>query len=184
MRDGRAIEAARTALDGHTVVLLMGKAGAAKSTLAGAILRQCAESGRGICWASALRLAVVRAESRLGEEPKEIEDANDADVTVVDDLGSEAMTAQSAIVDVIHARHDGQAPLVVTTGLDRAQLGARYGGGVTRRLFEGANVIDVAFRSFANMKNASRSSITGCKGSGTRRRCWTGCLSSPGLWRR
>jgi len=46
----------------------------------------------------------------------------------------------------VHARHDSQKPLIVTSGLDRRDLGTRYGGGVGRRLLEGACVVELTCR--------------------------------------
>lgn len=144
--DQRAISLVETALDHHTVVLLLGVAGAGKSTLAAHMLTRAAKAGRSVWWSPALKLAQARAEARLGTEPEDVRRAIRADVVVVDDLGQEAVSTWSAVVDVIHGRHDAGRPLVVTTGLQKRALAERYGGGTGRRLMERALSIDVAAR--------------------------------------
>lgn len=147
--DQRAVDQARTAHEHHRVLVLMGVPGSGKSTLAAATLAAWAEAGRSIAWAPALRLAHARAEARLGEEPEEVKRAIRANLLVVDDLGQEPLVTTSAVVDVIHARHDADRPIIVTTGVQRRVLAERYGGGTARRLLEHALVVEMQARRHA-----------------------------------
>lgn len=67
--------------------------------------------------------------------------AKEAGVLMLDEIGREDERQRQTIVEIIHARHDAERPTWITTGLVRADLGGRYGGGVLRRLFEDAVVI-------------------------------------------
>lgn len=144
--DQRAIDQARAALEHHNVLVFMGVPGSGKSTLAAAVLAAQAEAGRTIAWAPALRLAHARAEARLGDEPEEIRRAIRSNVVCIDDLGQEPVVTTSAVVDVVHARHDAERPIIVTTGVQRRVLAERYGGGTARRLLEQALVIEMQVR--------------------------------------
>jgi hypothetical protein len=57
-----------------------------------------------------------------------------AAVLVVDDLGLEPENAAPALADLLISRCDREQQTLVTTSLDRAQFGARYGEGAIRRM--------------------------------------------------
>ena len=91
----------------------------------------------------AFGIANARANVELGREAPDVVDALRATVLVIDDLGAEDPRAlRSAIPDVLHKRHrDPRLTTIVTTGLGESELGKLYGGGLVRRLFEGAVLI-------------------------------------------
>lgn len=136
------------------LVLLVGPAGAGKTSLAAAMLRtrvSAAEPGPGrvafgrerILFAPACRLAQARIEPP--DPPDLVRRAMTTDLLVIDDLGSpRSEPLSSPIPDIISERHDWLRPLWVTTYLDPQALGERYGAGVARRLYERAIVIDCA----------------------------------------
>ena len=153
----RAIESASRATDAHSVVI-MGAAGAGKTSLATALLvdrvnhnltstaqRSPALSARqspaGI-FTNTFEIAKARREHRLGEgEAHAVAIAISARILLLDELGSESDGNNTAVAELIHARHEQDLPTIFTTPFTAQQLAARYGDGVARRVFENAVVI-------------------------------------------
>lgn len=139
----RAIELAKTALSAPSVVLV-GDAGSGKSSLAVAMLRAHAERGdRGI-FVDSRALVRARVAHRMGEgEADLVSRAMRAPVLVLDELGAEIGkgTAESVVAEVIHERHAWQRRTIYTTPFTAADLTARYGAGIVRRIVEGADLI-------------------------------------------
>jgi hypothetical protein len=157
VRSPEAIRATREAIRGELrSMVFAGPGGAGKSTLASAAIGQVmADALRRrplrvptLRWTSAIDLGLARSRHRLGSEqdPEAIVEAIEADVLVLDDLGAEPARDHDAIAQVIHGRHDADRPLWTTTGLTSAELAARYGGGIARRVTEGAVIIHCAHR--------------------------------------
>lgn len=125
----------RRVLGAHRVVL-GGGAGAGKTSLAVACLRERLPHGR---FVSALRLGTARIQHPAGDgEAPLVTLAMTAALLVVDDVGAEQHTATSAVRDVIWRRHEEGLPTWITTGLLSADLEARYGDGFKRRVLEHA----------------------------------------------
>jgi DNA replication protein DnaC len=145
VKDPTAIAKARDAAEGKLDrAVLTGPAGRGKTTLAVAMAVEIATRRNVVPYfASAIELATARGKESLGHEPELVECAMGADLCVIDDLGADKLTPQSAVVDVIHARHARMRPTIVTTGFGVEEIAARYGDGIARRVFEGAVVIDV-----------------------------------------
>lgn len=150
VRSDVARSRAAKALDARALIA-EGPAGSGKSTLVCAMLgaraRRLIGEGRrwhGAMFVSAIDLGRSRSVSRLGEEPEIVLDAMRAKVLVIDDLGAESPRDSEPIVQVIHARHDAEAPTWITTGITAEEIATRYGGGIARRIYEGAIVIDCA----------------------------------------
>ena len=146
VRDAKAIALARAVSRSKLErVLLLGKPGVGKSTLAACIARDLAYARKlGDCrWIDAHTLAGARPTAPLGAEATEVELALEADLLVIDDLGSERVIASSAVPEVIFSRHANLQPTIVTCGFGFDAIEARYGGGILRRLTEGAAVIEV-----------------------------------------
>lgn len=137
--DKRAIAAATAAIErGASWVVLRGPAGIGKTTLAVAILRRFAhlvdEPG---FFCDGVELSVARSQARLGQEPAVVHNALTARAVVVDDIGMESWTHQSAVTDVIAQRYKSfKLRTIVTTGLDDEAIAKRYGAGIARRLLE------------------------------------------------
>jgi Mrp family chromosome partitioning ATPase len=133
-------------------VVFFGDAGVGKTTLAVALLRALAESA--ITTTTFDRDEDVRAmvprfyfasAHRLGTagvavhgDPDAIRTAMRARVLLLDDLGSERSIPSNPIPDVIAERHAEDRVTWVTTGLSAKEIVDRYGGGVARRVLEGA----------------------------------------------
>jgi DNA replication protein DnaC len=140
VRDCRAIDVARSAVDAERVALL-GPSGAGKTVLGTCLLRAWADRSVRVLFADAISVAQARANHGLGAEPTLVVSAMRKPVLLLDDLGLDKPIFNSAVIDVLFSRHQNQLRTIVTSGFDQAQLGERYGDGIARRIFEGATVI-------------------------------------------
>lgn len=131
-------------------LVLMGGAGAGKTSLAvamfGAWLRTHRDPSARVAEAFGLALERQRHPLGTGEAPG-VAAAMSASLLVLDDLGSEQANRSEAIADVLFARHNADLPTWVTTWLSDAELAQRYGGGVARRILEGAKVQRLGVKS-------------------------------------
>lgn len=126
-------------------VVLIGPAGCGKTSLAAAMMRQYLQNAPNYSahFSRAWRLGLARARHSLGDgEPPEVQAALRADLSVLDDLGSERQNATNAVPDVIFERHAEGKPLWVTTAMSQDEMSSRYGDGIARRVWEGARIID------------------------------------------
>lgn len=148
VRDRRAVLAARALTVGRTDrIVLVGNAGSGKTSLACCILRTLMARGVASRFVTAGDLAVARRHAALGLEAPEVDRALDAEVLLIDDLGeNDPITAHSAVGHVIHTRHARELATVITTARTSDELDAKYGSGITRRMFEGAKRVEVALR--------------------------------------
>jgi hypothetical protein len=128
-------------------VAFLGPPGSGKSSLAAAMFRLVARAELdtkrllGMRWVSSHKLAKARAGQPLGEgESPLVEMALDASVLVLDELGGEDPRYASAVGEVLFERHAQALPTWVTTGVGNKEIATRYGGGIARRVFEGAAV--------------------------------------------
>lgn len=125
-------------------LVVLGGAGAGKSSLAVAGLREL-EDGGGF-YVSALTLAAAPAQHGLGRGVAAlVTRAIEARVTAIDDVGGpEHRTTPNGVIDVVWERHAKRRPTwIVCLPKDRYQLAALYGDGFARRVFERALVIDL-----------------------------------------
>lgn len=138
-----AIDTARVAIDEIRVVL-MGPAGVGKTSLAAAMLRaRYVLRGGAIAFEPSWELATARSRHALGAgEPDVVRRALDAEIFVLDDLGTEKANPSSAVDDIVFARHWGARATWVTTSKSIEEIKERYGDGIARRVFEGAAIID------------------------------------------
>jgi DNA replication protein DnaC len=137
------------ALIGRPNIVLVGPAGSGKTSLAIAMLRQAIESvpvtRRRRCtqrFTSAYALNKARSMHPLGEgEAPLVAAAMNSELLVIDDLGAEIDRHGTAVSEVIYERHNDELPTWVTTGFSPKELADRYGGGIARRVFEGATPV-------------------------------------------
>lgn len=162
-RRERTLSGLREAASCGAWVCLRGPAGRGKSSLAAAMLRGVLDAGaapdasreawrraRGALWVGARALAKAKAEHPLGRgdpvlviagQPVSFAALTQAPLLVLDDVGSEA-TRNGAVEDLVHERHEAEAPTIVTTWLESdEEAGRLYGGGIVRRLFDPSGVI-------------------------------------------
>lgn len=121
-------------------VVFVGPAGAGKTSLAVACLRELVSKG-GI-YVSAVRLGQASIQHRAGQgDAPLVELACSTPLLLLDDVGSEQNTAVNAVPPVIFQRHEQAMRTWVTTGLRFKELQERYGDGIARRISEHALVV-------------------------------------------
>jgi DNA replication protein DnaC len=147
-----AIAKARDSL-GEARVTCLGVPGAGKTSMLAAMFRMKARGFtstralRGFRWTSSHKLAKARAGQPLGEgEAPLVESCLEASLLVLDELGAEDPRYASAVGEVLYERHEQALPTWVTTGVGPKEISARYGGGISRRVFENAAVFRLAGR--------------------------------------
>jgi hypothetical protein len=136
-----AIDRARR--HGFKSAAFIGPPGAGKTSLAAAMFRSAIERTkrpRWYRWTSGHALAKARASAALGDEAPLVQQALEADLLVIDELGGEQERHATAVAEVIYERHAENRPTWVTTGVSPKVIADRYGGGIARRVFEGAEV--------------------------------------------
>jgi hypothetical protein len=139
----------------RTLVVLGSKHGSGKTSLAAAMFRTrllamvtAGDSEEALHMAGRARffaayaLARARATHPIGHgEAPDVQLAMTAPLVLLDDLGSEAPSYQSAIADVLYERFNQDRPTWATTWMMPSELATHYGAGIARRLHEGATVI-------------------------------------------
>lgn len=123
-------------------VVLLGGAGAGKTSLGCAMLHAVSQTTRGACvFAGAYWVAKARAEQPLGRgEAPVIDEAIAARCLLLDDLGLE-QARSTGVEEVLYERHAAGRQTIVTSGFSGKEIAARYGDGIARRIFGGAVVI-------------------------------------------
>jgi DNA replication protein DnaC len=129
------------------VITLYGHTGSGKTTLALAWVEDIVRAGEDLeadpavvrraasaRHVTASELAGARKRAPLGREAPVVDDALRASALVIDELGGEPMADQGIIEEVVFARITAGRITVITTGLDREQIGERYRAGFVRRV--------------------------------------------------
>lgn len=149
------IARARISLGARRAVFV-GPPGAGKTTLAVAMFRASVEAARPARlgrpaahrYVSAHQLAKARALHPLGDgEAPLIAEALSAPLLLIDELGGEDQRHASAVAEVIYERHAAGRATWITTGVGSEAIATRYGGGIARRILEGATVFKLTRKS-------------------------------------
>jgi hypothetical protein len=147
VKDPTGIERAVAALAAPWI-LLEGKAGMGKTTLAHAIarekVRRAGEHHGGLTLIDGYECAVARAQGRLGEEAPAVASALRARFVILDDLCAKpANPLFDATGDIVQHRHKKGATTIITSGFPRSVVEERLGAGTARRLYERTVVIQL-----------------------------------------
>lgn len=124
-------------------VIFAGASGAGKTSLAVAALRERIRRQRE-SWTMllAFRLGSARIQHRAGAGEAPLVDlAMKTPFLLLDDVGQEPKTEMNPISDILQERDAEQRPTWITTGLTRAEIGLRYGGGVGRRVIDRSRIV-------------------------------------------
>ena len=161
----RELVARAEASIGATSVLLIGHSGMGKTSLAVAMMRRWSDrTGKPALFCLATDLATAKSRANYGRESGEVAEARTAPLLVLDELGPDEFRAPaSPVTDVVFHRHAHALPTWITTWMIKPQtdharklLGEKwdvkpvtekYGEGFTRRITEGARVIDCSAKA-------------------------------------
>jgi hypothetical protein len=146
--DRRAIERAREVADdpkGHPFVVLVGPSDAGKTSLATAVYAVRAERLAAGVWAKADRAITEARECKIGTIPPLLARCRETRNLLLDDLGQEPEgdVQRSQIYDLLDEREAAGLSTIITSGMLRAQLQARYGEGLVNRLVERGTAIEL-----------------------------------------
>ena len=145
-----AIDAARKAI-GAPVVTITGQSGSGKTSLAAAMFGDVIDraiTGEAVAealaatamWTSAVSLARARREHPLGQgDAPLVVRARTASLLVIDDVGMER--DYDCVGGVLYERHADGLATIATTGFDLAEIGAKYGDGIARRMLQKGQAI-------------------------------------------
>lgn len=124
-------------------VVLVGASGTGKTTLAVCMAREWARAQLAApLFVSCVVLVSARMRTNYGREASSVVEAIKAPLLILDDLGQpKSEPPSSPITDIIFARAYARRPTWVTTWMSPDDCTARYGDGVTRRVFERARII-------------------------------------------
>lgn len=123
-------------------LLLSGAPGLGKTFLSASIARVVSEAGHSVVYDTASHI-FARFEAQKFERGEEDDGAQEdvarylrCDLLIVDDLGTEMTTAfvQSALYQLVNTRLMNNRKTIISTNLNPAELGARYGAAIRSRL--------------------------------------------------
>ena len=123
------------------LLIFMGTAGLGKSYTMSCIAKEMAKTRENTLFINAFSLFDVFHQSRLGSEIP-LEPIFDADVLLIDDLGTEPMTTnvtQEYLFRLLEHRIRRNLPTIFSTNMSSTQLKDRYTEKVTSRLFAEAH---------------------------------------------
>ena len=125
-------------------LLLLGKTGLGKTHLSIALAKRVSERGLSVKYTSAQGLIDCFERTRFGRNPSDsdwnsVTMANNADLLIIDDMGSEFVTSfsQSVLYNIINERIMSGKETVISTNLDTAKLASTYEQRISSRVLCG-----------------------------------------------
>ena len=125
--------------DTSTSLLLVGGTGLGKTHLSSAVAKTVIQKGFSVCYDSAQNILTAFEKDRFlkeGERAKS-EKYLECDLLIIDDLGAELQTKQTAsyFYTLINTRLISSKPVIISTNLEAGQLTAQYEQRIVSRLF-------------------------------------------------
>lgn len=123
-------------------MLLIGGAGLGKTFLMECIARRLYIKTRKIFFIDSFELFSVFHKHRLGELSDSLDLIYDADIVLIDDLGTEPMTqnvTKEYFLRLLEIRGGAGKPIIAATNMSESQLTARYGERICSRLLSDKN---------------------------------------------
>ncbi|MBQ2720137.1 MAG: ATP-binding protein [Clostridia bacterium] len=119
-------------------LLFMGRSGSGKTYLSCAIGIALAEQGNYVCYVSAQDMISEFEAEKFGKGDKTIDTRRyyDADLLIIDDLGSEfsSQFAESVIYNVVNSRLNSGKPMIISTNYRPSELSGAYHERIVSRL--------------------------------------------------
>ena len=122
-------------------LLFLGRTGLGKTHISTAIARVVIERGFDVCYNSAENIALDyefdRYKSNFGKEEPRAEKYAETDLLIIDDLGTETLSALAAasLFNLINTRIAAGRPTIISTNLGDEEIQSRYGDRIASRLF-------------------------------------------------
>lgn len=118
-------------------LLFMGKSGLGKTHLSLSIVKEVTKKGFNAVYGPAQSLFAAAEKERFGYSgnTEKLDEIMDADLLVIDDLGTEFMTnyVQSLFYDIVNSRLLRKLPTIINTNLSFEELESRYTPRITSR---------------------------------------------------
>ena len=121
-------------------LVLMGKSGLGKTYLMHCMARRLLERGRSVLMVSAYRFLEAARKAVFSSDSAELNSLIDADVLMLDDLGSEALVRNVTIetlFTLVNERQRAGRGMVISTNLSESEFRERYTERIASRLFDG-----------------------------------------------
>ncbi|WP_124099196.1 ATP-binding protein [Ruminococcus sp. Marseille-P6503] len=122
---------------GSPSLFFFGRTGLGKTFLSSCIAKQLTENGFNVAFGSILDFLRAVENERFGRaEGDTLEILINADLLILDDLGSEFQTAfnESALYDIINSRINLDRPTIISTNLSASELNGRYNERIVSRI--------------------------------------------------
>lgn len=124
----------------HDNILILGNAGTGKTFITSCIANRALERGKTVYYQTAFKLFDTFERSKFGREDAEeaseaVKYVYDADLLIIDDLGTEFMTqfTNAAFFDVINSRIISEKSTIISSNLDFEKLSQIYSQRITSR---------------------------------------------------
>ena len=118
-------------------LFMLGKTGLGKTFISSCIAKELILSGKNVAFDSAQNFLIKIQNEQFGRESgNTVEVLNDADLVILDDLGSEfnSPVFQSALYSIINNRINLEKPIIVSTNLSLSELKEKYDDRIISRL--------------------------------------------------